>query len=82
MPHEPSTRAALAQPAAQATTLLATCIGECTDARTGHGRRWAKQRAHVALVEQGTAPWLAAALATAAEQVGLTIKAKATPLPG
>jgi hypothetical protein len=64
-----------------AATLLATCIGECTDARTGHGRRWAKQRAHVALVEQGTAPWLAAALATAAEQVGLTIKARATP-PG
>ena len=56
---------------------LRDCIAQCVDARTGHGRRWAKQRAHQALVDQGTRPWLAAACATAAEQVALAIKSRA-----
>lgn len=49
---------------------IAACIERCAEAQNGHHRRWARERLKRRLVDDGTGPCLAGAVADAADAVG------------
>ena len=58
-------------------SIEARAILEVANARNGHARRWAVQRAHRALVAGGTSPAIAASTAQAAAAVGQQLQLSA-----
>ena len=53
--------------------ILARCAMECARANDGRGRRWAKERAVRAMVQQGTDPALAARCVDAMREVARVV---------